>query len=688
MGYAIGVLVASVYLLARLDLVSLAKGLGATLILIGAVGGFLKTIGDDKGSVAAAATILLVAMAVRILADAVVVFASMSWEELARGFLGLAGGLVAVGLAMHFMPDGVKMIFAALGIGKVAAATMLIAKAMKEYSGIEWDAVAKGLVSLGGSMYILVKAMNNMPKVGLPQTVGLLIVAFAIGLVADAVKMLGQLDISTALQGVITVAVIMEILVASMNAMEGTARGAAALLIVAVALNVLIPVIQTLGSMPIAALVTALVALAAVFVILGVAAYFLAPGVPVLMSLGIAIALIGAAMALAGVGVFLFATGLTALGVAGAAATAGIVAIVSGLIGLIPMVIYQIGLGLVAFAKVIATAGPAIQEAMATVMIAFLQAIIDVTPKVVEALLVLVFNFLHTLDQAVPRIIQTGINLLIALLDGIARNIGRVVDTVVKIITNFLDAISRNLPKIIQSGIDLIISFVEGLAKGIRDNSERMGEAGADLAMAIVEGMVKGIGAGARKVINKVKGLAGDALDAAKNFLGINSPSREFAKIGMGIDEGMAQGIGDYAVLVTDATERMGSDTLGAMGKTINGLGALIEDGMGSDLNPVVTPVLDLTSIQKDASGIGALLGGTPLDVGASYSAAARASDGYRSNQAALSEQLAEAAGTNVSFTQNNHSPKALSSIDIYRNTNNQLSVARGALKRTGVSTR
>ena len=37
--------------------------------------------------------------------------------------------------------------------------------------------------------------------------------------------------------------------------------------------------------------------------------------------------------------------------------------------------------------------------------------------------------------------------------------------------------------------------------------------------------------------------------------------------------------------------------------------------------------------------------------------------------------------GTQISFTQNNYSPKELSRIDIYRNTKNQLNMMKGVVK-------
>lgn len=679
MGLAIKLLVSSVKELGEMDLTTLGKGLGAVALLLIGLALFSKIQGASAASLAQSAGLLLLAMAIKTLAEAVKIFATMSWEELSRGFAGLAGGLIAVGLALHFMPDGVKLLFAALGIGKVAAATMLIAKAMQMYADIDWNTIAKGLVSLGGTLAILVFAMQKMPKVGLPQALGLLIVASAIGTLALAVKLLGEMDLGAAVQGVAAVAVLLGILVVAMNQMEGTVRGAAAILIVAAALNILVPVITTLGNMPIAVLAVGLGALAAVFIILGVAGYLLQPVVPTLMALGIAIGLLGLALALAGAGVFLFATGLTLLGVAGAAATAGIVAIVSGLIGLIPMVIEQIGLGIIAFANVIAASGPAILGAITAVLLALLQAIIDVTPKIVETLLTLLFAFLSTLNQAIPAIIQTGMNLIMALLDGVQRNIGGIVDKVVQIIVNFVNAIARNLPKIIQAGIDLILAFMNGIGDAARNNGPAIADAGWNMATGIIDGFVSGIGRLGSRFIDAIMDLAGEAWDSVLGFFGIDSPSKKFIWASEQNVAGLVVGIDRYGHRAVEATEGMGHEIVDTLGKTINGLGDMISGDV--DMNPVITPVLDLTEVRRGAAGIGTLLDARPLEVGGSYSGAASASAGYRSNQAAFDADANVPEGEGIMFVQNINSPKAISPAEVYRGTRSQLSIAKEALK-------
>lgn len=684
MAFAIKSLVDVVKELGSLDLVTLAKGLAGIAILLAALGTFSRV--ADTG-LREGAGLLLMAYGVKLLAEAMVTMKSVGWEDIGKGMVVMAVGITIIGEALDKMP--ITALLKALALAKVAEAFLAITVVFKDLATIPWENIAKGMAMLAGTLGLVILAMKLMPSgpAGALASLALTTVLEGLQKIAPAMKALAGMSWEQIARSLVVLGGALGILVIAINMMETSVRGAAALVIVVSALALLVPILMALGAMSIPAIVTALVALAGVFIVLAVAGNILRPVVPVLMALGIAVALIGAAMALAGAGVFLFALGLTALGAAGAVATAGIVAFFAGLIGLIPMVVEQLGLALVAFLRVIGNSGAELVTALSVILISILQAIQNATPEIGQTFLVLLFTLLHVIEQALPRLIQAGFNILIAFLQGIANNIGRVVDVATDIVVNFLNGISDNIGDIIQAGIDLIIDFVEGLAQGIRDNAERMGEAGVDLATAIIEGMIRGLGAGAMRVVNKVKGLAGDALNAAKDFLGINSPSRKFAEIGMGVDEGMAKGIGDYAYLVTGATRSMGSDVVSTMGKTIAGLGDAIDKSMTDDFHPVITPVLDLSSVQKDASGIGSIFAQTPLDVSSSYSGAANASNGYLQNREVIQEQAAAKTTETISFVQNNHSPKALSAIEIYRNTNNQLSQARGALKKPGVNT-
>jgi hypothetical protein len=92
-----------------------------------------------------------------------------------------------------------------------------------------------------------------------------------------------------------------------------------------------------------------------------------------------------------------------------------------------------------------------------------------------------------------------------------------------------------------------------------------------------------------------------------------------------------------------------------------------------------ITPVLDLSQVQKDASKIQDLSNVIPITAAASYGQAAAISDQTQASAAAQAEADAQKV-VNFNFEQKNESPKALDEVEIYRNTKNQLSQVKSAL--------
>jgi phage-related protein len=88
----------------------------------------------------------------------------------------------------------------------------------------------------------------------------------------------------------------------------------------------------------------------------------------------------------------------------------------------------------------------------------------------------------------------------------------------------------------------------------------------ADFGANIIQGIVDGVRSGVGALTDAVSGAAQDALDAAKDALGISSPSKVFAdQVGANISAGIAMGISSGAAQIAGA---MGDVTLdnGSMG--------------------------------------------------------------------------------------------------------------------------
>lgn len=671
----------SLKIMSSINLGDMLRGLlGMSIMLKIITKAMIPLAKGSPGMLKAAAAIVILGVAMNIMAVALKIFASMSWEEMAKGLAGVAGSLLILAGAMRLMPKG--MFVQAAGILILSVALNALGTALKIFATMSWDEMIRGLSAVAGMLVVIGVAMRLMPKT-LPVTAaGLVLVSVALNIMAGALKIMGGMGWEQIAKGMVVLAGSMLILAVGLNAIGivGTI-GAVGLMLTAAALAVLAPVLVTLGSLSWEAIAKGMVVLAGVFTILGLAGLILAPLTPVLIGLGAAMVLMGAGLALAGVGALAFAT---AFGVIVATGTAGI-QVLAGMLGTvikaIPKAMEAFAKGLIGFVQKIAQAGPKLVGSMAKIIGMMITAVIRNVPRMGKAFSTMINTGIRVIGNAVPKLINLGFKLIISFLNAINRNIGRITNIAASIIVKFLNGISRNIGKIIQAGVNLIIKFVNGVSRAIEKNSHAMGQAGARLGLAVVRGMASGISGAVGTIKDAAVNAAKDALNAAKDFLGIHSPSRLFRdEVGVHVPTGIAEGIDKSAHIPVRAVERMGNNALEAMKRTMAG----VSDAMAveGDMNPVISPVLDLSALTKEANKMSGILATVPvITPGVSYAQAVGISAEQQAAEEARSGGDSGGSHQENTFIQNNYSPKALSAVEVYRGGKSLFALAQEALK-------
>ena len=647
----------------------LAKGLVTIRLILGEVSVFQKLAKNSEGLISTAAGMTILGVALNIFAMAIGKIGSLSMSEIGKGLLGIAASLAIVAGAMHIMPD--DMIIKAAALTIVSASLLLIGDAISQIGSLDMMTLAKGIIALALSLAIIAGAMQIMPLDMIVKAAALTIVAGSLLLIGDALAQIGGLDIETLVKGIIALALSLAIIAGAMALMTGAIPGALALLVVAAALAIFVPALAALGSLDTGTIVKGLIAMAAAFAIIGIAGYLITPVIIPIIALSAALALLGVACLATGVGVLALGIGLTLLAAAGAAGVAVLISAVTGLIGLIPMFLQQVAVGILAFALVIAQGGPAITAALTTVLLSLVTAITNTTPQIVGALLNMIVQLINKLSESVPQMVDSGLKMIQGILQGIADNIGGIVDAASNIITNFIDGIARRLPDIIQSGFNLILSFIRGLSEAVKNNSGPMADAGLDLAENLIKGMVNGIGKGVDRVMEAAKNLAQGAVNKVKEILHIASPSKVFIGIGGYVAEGFAIGMDRGQNRVNSSAEDLGVSAMDNLKAALRDMPDLSD--LGDDFNPTITPVLDFSELKKGANEISGILDSPVKELSL---AAAGAQKTQNLSSGGSSSQV------NINFQQTNTSPTALSEVDIYRQTNNQLRAVKEALKR------
>lgn len=133
-------------------------------------------------------------------------------------------------------------------------------------------------------------------------------------------------------------------------------------------------------------------------------------------------------------------------------------------------------------------------------------------------------------------------------------------------IAGFLSALPGNVASWLAGVISTVIDWVSQFARNatsaatqfasnLIDGLASIPDKVISIGSNIIQGIVKGVTGAAGKLIDAVKGAVGDAIEGAKNLLGIHSPSRVFREIGQYTMQGAALGVDDDADLLSKSTD-------------------------------------------------------------------------------------------------------------------------------------
>lgn len=588
--------------LAKLDWNQLAKGLVGVGVLLAEVSLFLRTAKFSGKSITTATGIVILSAAIKVLASACKDFGEMKWEEIGKGLASIAVLLAEVtaftkltGNAKHVISTGVALV-------AIGAAMKIFASAVKDFSGMQWNEIARGLVAMAGALAAVTIAVNFMPKSMIGIGTGLIAVSAALLILANALNQMGSMSWEEIAKGLITLGGAMAILAIGLNAMTGTLAGSAALLVAASALLVLTPVLAILGAMSWSSIVKGLVTLAGAFAILGVAGAVLTPLVPSILALsgslaliGVAVVGIGAGLALAGAGLSALAVGLTALAAAGTAGATAIVAsltvIITGVAALIPAIVAKIGEAIVEFCKVIADSAGAIGEAVKAVVLMLVDVLVECVPAIADGALKLIAGVLEALVEYTPSIVDSIFQFLIAVLEGVA----------------------KNLPGLIQAAIDVLMAFFSGIVdalKGIDTETLLKGIVGIGLLAAIMAALsavaalvpgamlgVLGMGAVIAELALVLAAVGALAQIPGLNWL-INEGGNLLQGIGTAIGKFVGGIVGGFMSGVSSQFPQIGSDLSGFMANVqpfLDGA-ASIDPAMLDGIKALAETILILTA--------------------------------------------------------------------------------------------
>ena len=196
-----------------------------------------------------------------------------------------------------------------------------------------------------------------------------------------------------------------------------------------------------------------------------------------------------------------------------------------------------------------------------------------------------------------------------------------------------------------------------------------------------IAGIKTGIGNETSSLFRYIESIANQCINKLNITWSVRSPSRETQWSAMQFVNGSVVGIRDNQKYAIYAIEDLAGDTLATLNHVLDSdqdgairpvldMSEIVTQmdtfGSDSEWKPVITPMLDMSGVEPGLRNLNAI---------ASY----RAPQVTETNAGI---DTGDNADSPVTFNQYNYSPKALSRLEIYRQTKNQLSMMKGVARK------
>lgn len=449
---AIKVLASACKDLSTLSWEELAKGLVGVGVLVGEIALFLRVAKIDSKVIGTATGIVILGAAMKILASACYDFAQMKWEELGKGLASIGGLLLEVSAFTRLTGNAKHVISSGVALVAIGAAMKIFASAVKDFGAMKWDEIGRGLTAMAGSLLSVAIALKLMPKNMITMGAGMIGVAAALVIMSEAVGRMSEMTWDEIGRGLATLGGSMLILAVALKVMTGTLSGSAALLVAVGALAVLAPVMKVLGSMSWTEIGKGLVAIAGAFTILGVAGLLLSPVVGTILALAGSFTLIGVSILAIGGGLLAIGAGLSAVAV-------GITALAAALAGGVTAIVAGITAIVMGFISLI----PAILQKFGEGIVALAGVIVDGAPAIGEAAKALVLTLVDVLVECIPAITTGALELISGVIEGLAKYAPKIVEGLFNFLVGVLEVLKEKVPDLVKLGVDVFAEFFSGI---------------------------------------------------------------------------------------------------------------------------------------------------------------------------------------------------------------------------------
>lgn len=243
-----------------------------------------------------------------------------------------------------------------------------------------------------------------------------------------------------------------------------------------------------------------------------------------------------------------------------------------------------------------------------------------------------------------------------------------------ELFSNRGQAFMQQLINGISSKSDLVKTTVQLIALSISSALNGMYDSFKSAGDNAMKGYIDGLKGREQEAASIAKRIGDTTVSSIKKALDEHSPSRKTFNVADLAGVGFMQGLFPYISKAAQSGKDMGDSFIFGANSSISRISESINNDLS--LDPVIRPVVDLNDVIHSADQISSMFNdAVKLNMAnAEITANTMSLKGRGRFDGEIQNQRDSLGETNYNFYQYNTSPKALSRIDIYRQTNNQFS--------------
>lgn len=215
---------------------------------------------DAKGAFTSSLSLIAIAAAINIFADAIKKVSDLDMDKVATSLVALLGGLGGLARAIQLINKTDITVSHALAILAIAQACNMLGDALHNFAGLSWEEIARGLVGMGGALAEMTGALTVLGKFTSGKTTiagaaSMLIVAQTLKPIGDALLAVGSLSWKTILKGLYGIGgalaemMAVVLVLSEFGSAKGSLAGATSILIVAQTLHPIALSISSLSAL-------------------------------------------------------------------------------------------------------------------------------------------------------------------------------------------------------------------------------------------------------------------------------------------------------------------------------------------------------------------------------------------------------------------------------------------------------